>query len=155
MQPAQTELSPQASSAPADVQLMAVDPAYIGQFCRVPRVAGLIDEIERRHGGEITLRAIIEQVVHKRWVLWAAVENGSHVLAIAASEAYIDPGGMKRGRVIFATGDDAKRWVHLFAGIEDWARQEGAKKFDIIARKGWARHLPDYRMTHIVLEKVL
>lgn len=152
-QPALTGTSPSPSLA-AEPQLIAVNPALIGDVVRVPRVAALIADLERRHDGEISLAAIVEKCVRMDWVMWLAVMNRD-VLALACAELYFDPAGMKRCRLPVCTGDDAKGWVHLFAQIEDWARREGCVKFDLIARKGWAKHLPDYRMTHVVLEKVL
>lgn len=134
--------------------MFAVDPARIGEVVRHPRVALLLADMERRHDGEITLKAVIEKCVTRNWVMWLVIA-GTEVLAVTCAELYVDVGGMKRCRLPFCTGDGASRWVHLLETIEGWARREGCQKFDLIARKGWAKHLPDYKLTHVVLEKVL
>jgi hypothetical protein len=46
-------------------------------------------------------------------------------------------------------------WLPLLAGIETYARAAGCACVRIMGRKGWARALPTYRTTRIVLEKEL
>ena len=88
------------------------------------------------------------------WIVWEGGEAGS-VRAVIGTELYRDVSGMKCCTIRFATGHGASRWTHLLGRIEDWARQEGCVKLDMIARKGWAKHLPEYALTHVFLEKDL
>jgi hypothetical protein len=46
-------------------------------------------------------------------------------------------------------------WLPLLAGIETYASAAGCACVRIMGRKGWARALPTYRTTRIVLEKEL
>lgn len=141
------------SSSAADVRLIAVDPAKLGAVLLLDDVNRLLEDVVERHQGELSMAGIAGKFSRKEWILWL-VWDGS-IRAVLATELYHDVGGMKRCRVPFCTGAEAKKWVHLLSEIEAWARSEGCEKFDMIARKGWAKHLQDYRMTHVVLEKDL
>lgn len=87
------------------------------------------------------------------WQLWV-VWDGT-VRAIVITELYKDVSGMKCCMIRVCTGNGAKDWSHLIGFIEDWARGQGCERLDMLARKGWAKRLPDYHLTHIMLEKVL
>jgi hypothetical protein len=39
--------------------------------------------------------------------------------------------------------------------LERYATAQGCNGMRIYGRKGWARKLPDYKMTHVLLEKVI
>lgn len=150
----QTEpsLTPSLAAKPA---LEAVPPHLLVAVLREPKVARLLADVIERHRGELSFEGIVAKLRTPRgWILWVVAE-GSDVKAILATELYFDVGGMKRCRIPFCTGEDAKTWVHLLSEIEAWARENGCSKLDMIARKGWAKHLQDYRMTHVVLEKDL
>lgn len=151
-QPAQTAHSPTPSSG-GEPQLVAVDPKRLGEVLGHPRIIRLMQDVVERHPGEFSVDGIVDRIARRDWVLWL-VWDGT-VRAILATELYLDVGGSKRCRIPFCTGESARGWVHLLADIEQWATLEGCSKMDLIARKGWAKHLPDYRMTHVVLEKDL
>lgn len=58
--------------------------------------------------------------------------------------------------VRIVTGTNSIEWrEQTLRVIEDWARANGCASMELIARKGWARHLKDYDMTHVYLEKTL
>lgn len=64
-----------------------------------------------------------------------------------------------RGRVaqiIWLMGENRASWVHLFADLETYLReQQGCVMMKAIARRGWAKLLKQsgYRETHVVFEK--
>lgn len=72
-----------------------------------------------------------------------------------ATELYTDVGGNRCCMIRFCSGEGANDWLHLLVKIELWAKAEGCKFLDMDARKGWAKHLPDYKVTHWVLQKAL
>lgn len=146
----QTGHSPTSSSV-ANLRLVAVDPKRLGEV--LPHIDGMLRSVVERHNGELSMAGILKKIASVEWILWLVVGDG--VKAVLTTELYFDVGGAKRCRIPFCTGENAKTWVHLLTQLEAWARDEGCVKFDMIARKGWARHLPDYRMTHVVLEKDL
>ena len=58
--------------------------------------------------------------------------------------------------VRIVTGTNSAEWrEQTLHAIEDWARQNGCASMELITRKGWARHLKEYEMTHVYLEKKL
>ena len=148
----QTEPSPTTSAA-AKPQLVAVDPRRVREALELPAVRALLADMVQRHHGELSMYGIAERLLSGEWIMWLVWAG--EVRAVLATELYHDVGGEKRCRIPFCTGAGARQWVSLLSVIEDWARSEGAVRIDMIARKGWAKHLPDYRMTHIVLEKAL
>jgi hypothetical protein len=54
------------------------------------------------------------------------------------------------------TGRNRREWEkECIARIESWAKSQGCEAMELQARPGWKSVLPDYDMTHIVLEKRL
>ena len=141
------------TSEAVEPRLFAVPPRQLVDALGHRDVQRLLDEMCERHEGELSLSGITERLIRRDWIMWLVVADG--IEAVLATELYRDVGGDKRCRIPFCTGGGAKRWVRLLSQIEDWARSEGCARIDMIARKGWARHLPDYKMTHVVLEKSL
>jgi len=54
-----------------------------------------------------------------------------------------------------AGGRDRRSWLHFIKIIENAARLRGCVKMEIVGRQGWARVLPEYRPSAIVLQKHL
>jgi hypothetical protein len=52
-------------------------------------------------------------------------------------------------------GKNMDRWLHLLSDIEAWAKAQGCETIRAYARKGWARKLRDYKMSRVILDKVL
>lgn len=52
-------------------------------------------------------------------------------------------------------GENMDRWFDLLEGIEEWAKAEGAALVRIYGRPGWARMLKSYRVSNVVLERIL
>lgn len=132
--------------------LRQVPPPLLGEIW--PRVAERIEAVVQRSGGRWSIPIIAKQLVTGQWQLWV-VWNGEAIAAVIATEIYTEDTGMKLARVLFTTGDGAREWVHLLADIEVWALDQGAVRLEMMARKGWAKHLPEYKMSHVLLEKDL
>lgn len=63
-----------------------------------------------------------------------------------------------RGRVCeiwLMGGKDRADWLHFIDEIEAMARANGCVAMEIVGRPGWRRVLPDYRLSAVVIEKVL
>ena len=149
---AQTAPSPTPSSAAsAAPALQAIPPAHIAEV--LPMVLPLMEAICERSAERYSVPGMIDRFVKGEWILWI-VWDGS-VRAIVGTELYRDVSGLKCCMIRFATGRQAATWTHLLAEIEDWARENGCRRLDMLARKGWAKHLPEYRMSHVFLEKDL
>ena len=150
-QPAQPAHS-RSSSPAVEPQLIAVPPDKLGDV--FPHIQAALEGVAERSQGRFSVAGIIDRIARKEWILWVVFSDGA-VLSVLTAELYRDVSGIKCCRIPFCTGNGAASWVHLLATIEDWARAEGCERFDMIARKGWAKHLPDYKLTHVLLEKDL
>ena len=151
-QPQSTARSPTSSSA-AKPRLIAVDPAKLADLIAAqPVVLEAFEKVSDRNGGRFSVEAILDKIARKHWVLWL-VWDGHVIRSVLATELAHEISGMKVCNIPFCTGSNAENWVGLIGQIEDWARSEGCKKIGANMRKGWQRHLKDYRMTHVYLEK--
>lgn len=90
------------------------------------------------------------------WLLWAAIDDvDNKVFGVAVTEILRYPSGKKIVNIPICTGVDASKWTMLISELEKWAVSEGAASIQAWARRGWAKRLPDYEMTHVLLEKEL
>lgn len=108
--------------------------------------------IERTRGGW-TLAAVAEQLMTGQWQLWLVWDG--KISAVVGTELFVEASGMKNARAVFVGGREMKRWAHLIGDLEVWARHQGCARFEMIISKGIARHFPEYRMSHVLLEKDL
>lgn len=118
-----------------------------------PMVRGMLEGVAERSRGRWSVAGMLDRFVRGDWQLWLVWDGRPR--AVVATELYLEMTGMKCGMIRFCTGSGAPEWSHLLSRIEDWAREEGCERLDMLARKGWAKHLPDYKMTHVELEKDL
>lgn len=145
---AQTEHSPTTSAA---AELVPIEPGKVRDV--FPAVRGLIEAVAERSGGRWSVSGLLERFMRGDWQLWIVWDG--RVRAIVATELYREMTGIKCCMIRFCTGSGAAEWSHLLAKIEDFARAEGCVYLDMLARKGWAKHLPDYKLTHVELQKEL
>ena len=117
-----------------------------------PALAPLAQSVIDRSGGRISEGTLFQSVLEGSQHIWT-VWDGNEIRALVGAEVGFAPTGLKICTVNFATGRDSHEWLHLLDEIETWAREIGCGKMEMWARKGWARKLPDYRMTHVLLEK--
>lgn len=149
-QPQPTAHSPSPSLA-VEPALQAIPPEHLGDV--FPMIKDLMEGVAERSNGVLTVPAMLHAFAHKKWFLWV-VWDGS-VRGIVGTELHIARSGMRICSIHFCTGHGAKDWTHLLSEIEDWARANDCTRIDMLARKGWAKHLPEYRMSHVLLEKDL
>ena len=130
-----------------------------------PHVRALIHAAMRR--GDLSSFSPVEaSVLAGDALLWLAWDPGAErITAAAVTELHATE--WRKVCVIVACGAPSVRsrpssramgmaaWLPLLAGIETYARAAGCACVRIMGRKGWARALPTYRTTRIVLEKEL
>lgn len=119
-----------------------------------PLFSHLVPSILERSRGRLTLETFVESIAKRETHLFA-VWDGREVLTIVGLDVSIAPSGLKVGTIRFASGKDSPRWIHLIADMEANAREVGCEVLEIIARKGWERKLPEYKLTHVFLERAL
>jgi hypothetical protein len=117
-------------------------------------IAHLVPSILERSRGRVDLHSFVDAIMTEHTSLFI-VWDGQEALSIVGLEIGFSPSGLKLGTIRFASGKDSPRWLHLLDEMEDKARQSGCQALEIIARKGWERKLPSYKLTHVFLEKAL
>jgi hypothetical protein len=90
------------------------------------------------------------------WVLWDKKQSKAvdKYFGVVVTEIIKRKFG-KVCHIYIMTGKQRTKWQHLITKVEDFAKQEGCKIMELIARPGWQRVLNafDYKRTHVVLEK--
>jgi hypothetical protein len=90
------------------------------------------------------------------WVLWDKKQSKAFdkYFGVVVTEIIKRKFG-KVCHIYIMTGKQRTKWQHLITKVEDFAKQEGCKMMELIARPGWQRVLDDYgyKRTHVVLEK--
>ena len=133
-------------------RLTAINPVHLPELW--PEIADLVAGVVERSRGRYSNRGVAQHLMSGDWHLWVVGVDGE-IRAIVATELYRDVSGIKCCTIRFCTGRGSETWTHLLEQIEAWARADGCVRMDMIARKGWAKRLPDYRLSHVYLEKKL
>jgi hypothetical protein len=127
------------------IDLLCVDPKNVQEIW--PQARGLIRAAIEATG--LSDFADVETaVLAGDQLLWLAISD--HIEAAATTH-------LSRGvcTVVACSGHQRERWLPLKARIEKYAKAEGCKCIRLYGRKGWERALPDYRVEHVIMEKVL
>lgn len=132
--------------------LVPVEPQRVGEAW--PLVRKHLAEMAERSRGKILAEDIAQLSYEGRMQLWIVVDDSQSLLATGVTEMTEYPRA-KVAKIVGMVGEHADRWVHHMADFENWARAQGCSSIMNIARKGWARKLPDYDLTHVVLERKL
>ena len=129
----------------SSVEAVCVDPASVRLVW--PRVGGMVKRAIDR--GYTDWNCVEPNLLDGLWLLWL-VWDGKEIRGVAVT-------GLGGGdcEIIACAGHDVRSWIHLIKDIEQYARNEGRKYVSIIGRRGWARVLPDYKQTAVVLRKEL
>ena len=129
-------------------RLVCIDPAMVGSFW--PHVRNLIARAIAR-GGIGRFVDIERDVLSGSALLWLAWD-GQAIAAAAVTELVATDIG-KVCVIVACGGGQMRRWLPLIATIEDYARAEGCTRVRVFGRMGWARVLPRYRVSRIILER--
>lgn len=89
--------------------------------------------------------------------LWVIIEPVKPHTIVAAGITSITeyPNGKRAVMIELLGGRNMADWFDLKSDIEAWATQNGCEMAFMWARKGWAKHLPDFHLTHYILAKEL
>lgn len=92
-------------------------------------------------------------VLNRDRQMWIAYDGT--VRAVCLTSVLRD--GLDTVTVTHCGGDGMHDWAHFLALIEAWARETGARRFEVVCRPGWERVLRPFGLTktHVVLEKRL
>lgn len=135
------------------MRLLPVPPEYVDTVFDL--LSQEIESVVARSNGRIA-REDLAQLLKGGTELfaWVVADERDVLLAIVLAEVRDYPRA-KVCRLVGCAGRDRKRWLPLLVEIERWAASVGCTQMHAEARKGWAGELPDYRLTHVILEKEL
>lgn len=119
----------------------------------LPLIADKLRSICERSRGLIDFQATVDAFRSGNLQLWI-VWDGS-VMAVGATELQVMATGLKVCTIRFLTGENSLDWLHTLADLEAWAKHNGCHRVAGYMRKGWAKRLSDYKMSHVYLEKEL
>ena len=109
--------------------------------------------------GATDLASELKHLTEQKKQLWMVVigEPDANPKAVAAGITSLQKNadGSITANIEYFGGENMKAWFSLKDTFEAWARDEGCRDVRLWARKGWARHLPDFRITHYIMRKEL
>lgn len=150
IQPQQTEPSTTHSSA-AEYELLRINPETLGEVWG--DVGELMHDVVNAEYTGLTMERLLEDVRTGETELWAIARD--KVVALGGTEFKQTPRGERWLEIKFLVGTEMNRWKHVLQSLEDYARHNECIWLETIARKGWAKKLPDYKITSIILRKEL
>ena len=90
------------------------------------------------------------------WVIWDKNQKKTNdkYFGVVVTEIIKRKHG-KVCHVYIVTGRQMSKWQHLISRVEEFAKDEGCKMMELIARPGWQKVYNNhgYKKTHVVLEK--
>ena len=134
----------------ASAELVCVHPSQVPLVWPAVRalVLSAVLRTDLSHSSDIE-----DDVLSGKSQLWVAFVDGRIEAAAATLLRRTD-----RHLVCILTalgGANRAAWLPLLQRVEAWAKAEGAARFRIYGRKGWARVLRNYRVSNVVLERAL
>jgi len=147
------QIEPSITSAlEVEHQLVAIEPEELGSVWDLiePFMFEVIDGCNGRH----TMESLISEIMNRELALWAVV-GASGPRALVGTQILVASSGLRSLTIRFTVGKGLRAWIGLLDDLEDYARSQGCTRVQTYSRKGWAKHMPDYKLTHILLEKDL
>lgn len=104
--------------------------------------------------GRYSVEGMLGKIFNEDWQLWAVL-IGDHLQALIGTELSVELSGNRCASIVFGVGDDPKTWVGIITQLEEWAKTQGCNRMEVWARKGWAKYLDEYKLTHVMLERAI
>ena len=124
-----------------------------------PLAAPMLARAVEFTGGATSLDRELAALCASQKQLWMVVSPDAEArhkgVAAGITSLQQNEDGSKTANIELFGGDNMKAWFSLKSQFESWARGEGCRDVRLWARKGWARHLPDFKLTHYILRKDL
>lgn len=138
----------------SNIELRKVEPDTIGQiWTRIqPMMKSAYETSNGRLSAESTFKLVLSGNIYM-WILYCQEEDRIYGILGASVVEY--PTDKKFLCLHFMVGVDRKKWIHLVENVEQYAKDKGCAGIEMWCRKGWQKELPDYHMSHVLLEKDL
>lgn len=105
--------------------------------------------------GRLRVEDVFRLLVDGEWALWVIHDDTGQPEAFVGLSVKDEPSGAKSGVIEFMVGEHRKEWLPSIPLLENWARGVGCDRLQMLVPKVFARDLPDYRMSHVFLERAL
>jgi hypothetical protein len=113
-----------------------------------PRIVSGVE----RSSGRLTEKDAFDLLTSGKWQCWTYWE-GPKCMAVVITRLNIESSGIKTLEAIMASGDNRDRWQRIAVDtLKNFAKAEGCKLFELIARPGWERVFTEFKKTHVMLE---
>ena len=130
-------------------QLLCVPPNQVADFW--PHVEAMLRAgCERSLHDVAGMRRSLDGGDALLWLAW----DGTAIRAAATTELHRINGRL-HCFVAALGGTEHERWVHLLAGIESYARDEGCTSVIVMGRPAWRRLLAGYAQRGVILERMV
>jgi len=117
-----------------------------------PQIKPMLESACERSKGRFDGESSVAFMAKGLWQFWVGLEDDI-VQVFAATEILTFPTGLMVGNIIITTGTNRRSWKHLIDDLAVWFREQGCTEQQTLARKGWARELPAFTLTHVLLER--
>lgn len=124
----------------------------------IPVAAPLLERAIAFTHGQTTMPELAGRIIagHKQlWLVCHEEDGKPKPVAAGTTSLVLNDDGTKTANIELLSGEDMKTWFSLKSVFESWAKDEGCKDVRMYVRKGLAKHLTDYTLTHYVLRKEL
>lgn len=98
-------------------------------------------------------KSIALDIINGKALLWLAAD-GENVVGAGVTQLFTQA-GIKVCEITAWGARDQKRCAPLLDTIYEFARAENCRAVRLIGPKGWIRHLKDYSVKAVILEKAL
>lgn len=105
-------------------------------------------------GGALDPQSVVDGVLTGRAKLIALADE-REINSVMALQVVAMPTGQRVLEVILVGGRDVEAWAPFEPQLDAIGLAEGCEKVRTMGRKGWARRLPHWRLSAIVLERDL
>lgn len=110
---------------------------------------------EEKSGGHWTADWLFSSIKAGEQDLWVIVRGNEEIVAALVTDITPYRNGLRTCMVTIIVGSEPRSWIGLRTELEDWARNRGCDKIEMIGRIGWKRIIPDWKPTAIFFEKAL
>lgn len=110
--------------------------------------------------GKVTPGEDLKHVVDQKKQLWLVIDPKSEspknkAYAAGITSLQINDDGTKTANIETLGGENMQEWFSLRGDLEAWAKHEGCKDIRLWARKGWVKHLTEFKLTAYIMRKEL
>lgn len=120
-----------------------------------PRLDALYEEACKYSKGSLTKEIVCARAVNGMGQLWIAADDTTEVTATCLTSIIAFPGGLKAMFVELVGGKLKSDIFDFRTTLEKQATAQGCTSVFFMLPRKWAKHLPDYKISHILMCKEL